>query len=569
MVFENPFDVLQSKAQTPSPCFSKEELVNAPILDRVLSFVIDMTLWLPLASLLLASQKKHIMTQLLLESTLSVDLIIQLIVFCILYISLFVVVYSLFLSLLGATPGQLILGIRVINRETENPPSFLLSLARGTLLSFGIITGGWTLLSIFGHSKRLAFHDLATDTLTISNKKNLATSQHHIMVRPFLKTYYLLTVSIMITVIFIFLNTFNEKAKLNLFTFMEDSKSFCQNLPEGTHLYDSAIAGFLIGSIDEACLSSFSDEIFSSPAGEFDPSWLYFSKFLLFQGEPELQGEYEDYLCKEPDSQSCSWVKLFHLRIRGSEVASFNPNSLMERVLMIRAAQFFFNFEKSFQLSSALPDHEDLNGMKFSLFAGYQAIQAKDQETQRAIANVIESWDPSFSFTQSLEMICDSNLSKACNHESVFACRKLIENENYLESPDKKVLMSRLSRATHASICSDSQIKKIKVSIQKLKPEDQKYFDLFFDLAQANSDQITGKLKSFQTLVKGSLVAEQMKVRLFQILGSRNDPSVHKNIQRISISPEFIQNWSVALSNQAGLFNKGYRSLASETQEAY
>ena len=70
----------------------------------------------------------------------------------------------------GATPGQRLQGLAVVDRETERPPTPLQSVLRtfGYLISF-VLLGLLFLPAIFGEERR-SFPDMLANTIVVSRR---------------------------------------------------------------------------------------------------------------------------------------------------------------------------------------------------------------------------------------------------------------------------------------------------------------------------------------------------------------------------------------------------------------
>jgi uncharacterized RDD family membrane protein YckC len=565
MVFDNPFLSENQKANFKVTLSSKTWPMGAPLIDRVLSFVIDMSIILPLSKLILAPYKKQILSQMVDHSQISTDLILQLFTLGCAYLGVYIFFHALMLSIWGFTIGQKVLGIRVVHNDTQSNPSFLLSIARGLLLVFGILLGGWPLLAALGHSRRMCFHDLATDTMTVS-RKSMVSNQNYLLYRPLLRTYYLVTFSLVLTVTLISLYSLHERAKIKVFSFLTHVKPYCESLPEGIHFYDSAISGFLIGAVTEECLLSFQDEVFSSPAGEFDPKWSYMAKYLAYQSEPILQADYSQVLCQNKGSQECFWVRLFKMVQIKQEDLDYNPKSLMERILLIRANQFFYRFQRAYELAQGFPNHETLNQLKFSMTLGFEAIKNQDSQMESILMNIFDSWGHQQFHPDALEMMCDFNLSNGCSNQLVRSCKKLASLEGYLEHPDRKIQLTRLNRLIQASVCDQSEFKSVTKALSSLSAQDQKQFTSFISALKGSE---TNRLKSFhnlRSLASESVVDQQRLVRAYQVLLNQGSKKMRLESSLLQQDKDTLILWAHALKG----FEKPAlnRALASEAKES-
>jgi len=566
MVLDNP-NVIEHQPVGPSGAsVSRPKEIGAPLVDRILSFVIDMSILLPLSKLILAPYKKQIFGQLIHHSKISMDLLLQVFVLGCAYVGVFIFFYSFMLSMWGSTIGQRVLGIKVIHVDTQSNPSFLLSIARGALLVFGVLTGGWPLLAAMGHSKRMCFHDLATDTITVS-RKSVPDNQNYLLYRPLLKTYYLVTFSLFLTIILTSLYTLNEKAKIKVFSFLEQVKPYCESLPEGIHFYDSAISGFLIGSVTEECLLSFQDEIFSSPAGEFDPKWSNFAKYLAYQSEPLLQADYAKVLCREESSQECFWVRLLKMSRLKIDDLNYSPKNLVERILLIRANQFFYRFQNANELAQALPSHEDLNQLKFSLNLGFEAIKNGHSKNEHIFLNIFDSWGYRQNHPDALEMMCDYNLSHGCSNQVVRACKKLASIEGYLEHPNRITRLLRLDRLIQASACDQSEFMAVTKVLRGLSVEDQRQYSSFISALKGSEETRIKALHNLRNLALESIVNQQRLVRAYQVF-------MNQSSKKMSLASSFLQHdkhnltlWSHALRVlEKPLINRSFASEAKESR---
>lgn len=551
MVWDNPFIKLKSVSPAGSQIRDGGSTVGASLLDRILSFIIDMVIWLPLSKLIFASYKKQILGQMLTESDLSVDLMMQMLVFAGAYVFLFIVVYSLFLAFIGATPGQLILGIRVMSRETLKPPSLLVAGARGCLFVLSLVTGGWPLLAAFGHSKRMCFHDLATDTVTLSRKPQTITGEY-LQYRPFLRTYYLMTTSLLITFLLTTLYAINEKAKLKSLSFVDQVKPFCQELPEGIHFYDSAISAFLVGAVDEECLLSFSDKIFHSPAEEFDPKWSYFAKYLTNSEDPELQAQYHKALCEQPDSQACQWIKLYQHQIGSVGLEKLRPQNLLEKVLLIRSANHYQDYDLAFTALKELPKHQAFKSIHLSLTTAYHSTRNPSYEHDKMFIEIMQGLRSDSHFIDPLEMMCDFKLSRSCHNQSMGACKTLFNQPEYLgSSSNHKILLSRLGRGIQASICDGAELPGINQALSVLPFEERRELQIFLKLVHNSKLNIDDKLEQQVKLLKkkamGSRVHEQLLVRFYQILAHKMSQDSSHRWASLRPHQDFYLNWSSAL----------------------
>lgn len=517
MVLENPF--IKPTQQTHSQGSQVPEIgIGAKVSDRVLSFLIDILIWLPLAQLLFASHKKQLLTQLLLESQISTDLMIQGIVFASLYCAVYILVNALFVSTLRGTPGQLLMGLRVVSFESRQHLSFLQAILRAFVFVVSLLFLGWPLVASLTHKRRRCFHDLASDSIVISTKKLVVLNEVK-QWEPFVKMYYTITFSVLLTIVFAVGSSLQSKSKLKVFSFMSEVKSKCPDLPEGTNFYDSAVSAFLVDYADQDCLLSFSDSIFSSPEGEFDPSWAYFSKYLLFSDDIELKTQYEKALCKEPESKGCQWIKLKSGN-RDAKALSLIDKSLTTQILKIQYSLKKMDYSRAYKMAKDLPDHEAFTKVKVEGLALFDQSNFEPNGVDEKIKSIFKNI---FGIDQSVSLLqaqCDLSLIKTCHPEAISECKELAGLSHYWESESASEKKIKLARTLQASICDGAVWPENNQVLSELSLSERKEFLIFSKLRTYEFEDLSKELSFIDKNRDQNELLESIMLRAYSVLSN-------------------------------------------------
>ncbi len=297
MVFEDLFHSVPKKSQG-----------LAPVVDRLLSVVLDFTLFWPFFTLILSTPLKKMQFRYY-SAPDSTEFWLLLAVVVLGFFALTVAAQAIFISVLGATPGQMFFQLRVINTHTRRAPGLHAAVVRSVLFLLSFVTFGIPLLEVFSHRHRRLFHERATDTEVVTLKLKGMESPHQLEARV-VRAVFTVCLAFVMTWGFATARDFYQAALKGVYKESELSSDeyLCADVPsremQGNRL-DSAIALFMTGSLSRECLETEAD--FAFWKGEKnDLAWASLAMMVLNDHDSAERKKYQEQSCqKEPGGSAC------------------------------------------------------------------------------------------------------------------------------------------------------------------------------------------------------------------------------------------------------------------------
>lgn len=445
------------------------------IIDRVLAFIIDMAFLLPLSSLVLFSFRREIETFLKTPEA-KIDLILSLGVYGF-YLFLFLsLTLALFVSVLGYTPGQKVMRLKVVDNESQDRPTLLQAWLYSSLLLLSLLFLGWPLFQGLIHSKRKFFHDLGSDIEVLTLKEPSILTQSKIDTQM-VKSFYIVTSSLLLSFFVLMTSFIFSQSSKRKVTQLSQVKPHCDNLLDGNHIYDQMISSYLMGLVDEACVLSVQEEAFASTEELLD--WAYLLKAIVYKEETELVLQYEKHLCRlETTSEACYLWGLY----KDKKFPNSKPHeklTLTEKILTLESYKFWGHGAQAKLWFSLLPQDEIFSKNKASID---QLVLMENHSNDNLLVKT--HWEAIKNFLteeesyQFIQLGCDQELKKSCLKKDTYFCQQFItESKKYFIENDPKE--DELVRLSHARACAQSDDKMSFPSVKWKNPINKEVSHLF------------------------------------------------------------------------------------------
>lgn len=292
--------------------------IASPV-DRLAAFMADLVVFLPILTLCLAPIKKQVLLAQIAgdnEKLLILGFVGAGVV------SLLLVVYqTLFIGLMGATPGKKFLGLKVVNIWNKTKPDFFSAFVRSSFWVLSLCTFGIPWLAIFSNSHRRPLHDRAADTLVLVPDRKRASSSPGMVETSMINGLNAAIITFTILVFSVIFQSYIHDNKHLADTIVNSSEASTQRCESVT----SAIGGWLgtekqapgrteialalhAGErIDDECLES---EVTMNFLEEKDLELSYLAKALIKQDDEEQFADYIEKVCEKDEKTSgCSLLE--------------------------------------------------------------------------------------------------------------------------------------------------------------------------------------------------------------------------------------------------------------------
>ncbi|MFP5519871.1 MAG: RDD family protein [Bdellovibrionia bacterium] len=270
----------------------------APVADRFLAFIIDFLIFSPVIGLFVAGLSKRLKFALLIEARAS-ELFVITFLLALVVFGLVVLFQSLFVYFWQATPGQRFVQIRVINfEEPQSPLKFSQSLLRSFFWAMSLFLVGVPFLESLGHYWRRCFHERASETISVTLKKNVSTHPLYIEQR-FMGSWigiFFLTLAATL-----FLYSFQLWQSLQSGALFTSQYQFelCPEVKGPTASFarmDSALTSYFSKRISGACLEKEADFILWNVRDSEQQGFAYWAKYLL-ETDKSYKDRYQAQIC--------------------------------------------------------------------------------------------------------------------------------------------------------------------------------------------------------------------------------------------------------------------------------
>jgi uncharacterized RDD family membrane protein YckC len=408
--------------QTPSQTVVKPAYRIPPIADRLLSVVFDVVLFTPIFSLILANlfRKLELMY---FTSPNSTEFLVLCVVAGVFVVILTVLFQTLFLMLLGATPGKYFFKIQVISLEGRL--RFSQALLRSVLWVGEVVFLGMPFLEILSETSRRPLHDRAAGTVVVTLKKQ-GDPGPQVLETQFMRHFFVIfSLAAFVWVIF-FVGHFYKQAVRGEFkkSELEADQYLCSSVssslqPKDQRI-DKALALFMADEISEECLASEADFVLWTQ-NESDKSWAYLAKGLLQKSDSDQFEAYLEKACEEDEQGTACEIAQYEADPMGHAIPKEGATSSILKVTQ--------DFEKGLYKQAEKEFLELARDTSFQTFAQQGLVKAywaqnKVERAQGAYQNVVHQMSKT-SRKELASWICHEELDKKCSTEAIEACEDL------------------------------------------------------------------------------------------------------------------------------------------------
>ncbi len=407
---------------TNSQIENQNQFPLASLADRMLAFFIDLVLFAPVFSIVLAKlfQKLEILYYV---SRNSIEFLILLLVSGLFIGFLTILFQTLFLLILGATPGKYFLKMRVISAEDpEKPLRFSQALLRSFLWVLECLCLFFPFLEILSEVRRRPLHDRAAGTIVVTLKASGDSGPHHIETQFIRQFLLMMGLGVFTISIFSAGNLYRLAVRGDFKKSELESENYLcatvgDNLEAGEIRLDKSLAMFLADEISEECLSAEADFVLWTTE-ETEKPWAYLAKGML---KKQDTAQFEAYLNKVCDlneeSEACDVAKFQ----ADPENHLLNNTSLTAAVLKVTS-----DFEKGLYAQAEKSFLEMAQRSGLETFAQQGLVKAywaqnKIERAKGAYHNVVHQMDQDHSLELSA-WICHEELDRSCTQEAIDAC---------------------------------------------------------------------------------------------------------------------------------------------------
>jgi len=397
----------------------------APVIDRFLAFIFDIVLFTPVFGFILANLFRKI-EMMYFTSPNSMEFFVLMVVLVVFSFFLTILFQTLFLVLMGATPGKYFFKIQIVSHNgSPERLRFSQALLRSTLWSFQVICFGLPFLEVASEAMRRPLHDRAAGTIAVTLKKQ-GDSGPHQMETQFVRQF-LVVISLCLFVWGIFfVGHFYKLAARGEFkkTELEKEDYLCATVSAAVEddqsRIDKALALFLADEIPEECLAAEADFVLWTP-NESEKSWAYLAKGMLKKYDIDLFEAYLDKACEIDEKGEACEIAKFEADPATQALPEGSETSTVLAVTQDFEKGRYSQAEKGFSKLALENGYETFAqaGLVKSLWA-----QNKVERSKGAYQNVVHQ----MSRNHQMELaawICHEELDRSCSAEAVEACEDL------------------------------------------------------------------------------------------------------------------------------------------------
>lgn len=360
MVWDNPFHNLkpaeypeQTGFSNPGPGFHL--LKNASLSDRILSWILDLLIYLPFVNLFLFKILQQFRDADWIFEPLSSSWWLSKIIYGVYVFIIFTLIQAVSWTLFHQTLGQKFFRLTVRTTDPQVRLSFNRSLLRAFTLNFSLLAGGIPLLAMLSHPQKLGFHDLVSETWVEGAQAGWLMNNSLSRGAHYIRGFYSLITALVLFIFMLLLSTLEQSLVANQEALSKDFSSLvqdeeCQVSNFGTDEVDNLLTGYLSGKFEKKCLQ----ELFKDQSQQISSPLYLFAKYLQFEDEPDLSQKYKAEACANQEGQrACQWIALKERNI--PVVASqANPEYAFDWLLQYQHSLFFLNQDRMNELV-ALP----------------------------------------------------------------------------------------------------------------------------------------------------------------------------------------------------------------------
>lgn len=504
--------VYQDFSPQPKPLISNFQI--PPLADRLLAFVFDLVIFTPVFSFILANLFRKVELMYFVSPD-SVEFLVLCGVSFVFVAILTILFQTLFLILMGATPGKYFFKIQIVSMpDPRERIRFTQAFLRSFLWVLEAICLCIPFLEVVSEPMRRPLHDRAAGTMAVTLKK-VGDQGPSLLESQFVRQILLVTsLGVFVWTIF-FVGHFYKLAVRGEFrkSELENDNYLCSSVTSSLKSQevrmDKALALFLADEISEECLASEADFVLWTP-NDTEKSWAYLAKGLLKKYDTDRYQSYLEQACTiEENGPACEIAQYeadpsHHPLPVGTQTAS------ILQVTQDFEKGRYENSEKGFLQLAQVSGFESFaqQGLVKSFWAENKIERAKG-----AYQNVVHQ----MSSTQSLELsawICHEELDHACNQQAVEACEDLKQQ-------------ARTSKAAfHEPFAALALIRE-----KECRQTGAVDYIQFHDLLEEKKDV----LQFVRALAKDANTSEEERSRLLQDLALRKEPVRPIFIRRLAL----------------------------------
>ena len=396
----------------------------APIGDRMLSLLVDLSLFSPIFSLCLSVLLKKLQYRYYAQPD-STEFWALLGLVVLGYATLTIFFQGLFWAVFGATPGQFFFQLRVVRVRDQKPPTLQMAWLRSLLFWIECLCLAIPLLEIFSHPERRALHDRATETHLITLKKVGIGAPRPLEVRA-VGLVFTACLSFFLVWSFATTNQLYRQIKNGQFkeAQLTEAEGLCSEVAgrdEGSRV-DEALGMYLAGQLSGECLTSEVELAFWKNEPE-DRAWASFASAVMNEKDKAVRTSYLEQTCQGQAGQwpVCGLAKWWNGHLG---MVPEMENSWTRSVLALQQAGFkrdLVTWEKELK---NVPEDFDLT--EFKQVQKIKLLWYQEQLDQaRGGYDVL--W-PSLSSNSQKSLateFCFSELTQECTEKSYSFCRDL------------------------------------------------------------------------------------------------------------------------------------------------
>jgi uncharacterized RDD family membrane protein YckC len=416
MVYQD-FSPQTQKANTPYRI--------APLSDRILAFVFDLIIFMPVFSFVLANLFRKL-ELVYFTSPDSIEFLVLAAVSFVFVAFLTILFQTLFLLLMRATPGKYFFKLQVISlQEPTKQLRFSQAFLRSTIWVLEFICLLFPFLEIASESLRRPVHDRAAGTMVVT-LKNKGDSGPHLLESQFVRQILVVVSLCGFVWATFFVGHFYKMAVRGDFkkSELESDNSLCStvtsNLKGNELRIDKALALYLADSITEECLSSEADFVLWTPSSS-EKSWAYLAKGLLKKYDTDQMANYLEKSCEMEEGGEACQIAQFE-----ADPATYSIPEGSQTSAVLRVTQ---DFEKGRYAKAEKEFLELAHESGFEAFSQQGLVktfwaQNKVERAQGAYQSVVHQMDRSQSMELSAWM-CHEELDRKCTQEAYESCETL------------------------------------------------------------------------------------------------------------------------------------------------
>ncbi|MFN7730239.1 MAG: RDD family protein [Bdellovibrio sp.] len=533
---------------------SKKTARLAPIVDRLLSVVVDFSLFWPFFTLLMSTVLKKLQYRYYAAPD-SAEFWVLLGVSAFGFAALTVLAQGLFWSVLGATPGQMFFQLRVVDIHTQRAPTLHAALLRSFLFMFELLLLGIPLLEVFSHPGRRAFHDRAVDTDVVTLKSVGIRGPQRFEIQM-TRGFFTLCLAFMLVWAFGTVTRYYSAALRGQYKEAElaDAEYLCPDVPareEGGGRLDAALALYLTGSLSVECLETETD--FAFWKGERnDQSWAAFALAVAKKKDLNAKKAYLQQACdKDAQGFACQMADWWTSDEGGAAPA--NTNSWTRTVMSIQRAEEANDTETWSKELAHIPADFDL-----AEFMEVQKVKLlwAEKKFEQAQGGYSVIWDQLSARPQRelSSRLCSSEITQDCSVRSYKYCRDL--EASIKNSPEEIVDSNWILAMAEDKACRDVKDSAFLAFAKELDPESDSGKLILTLLPESGMSDVT-KLDNLRSVAFKKDADPSLQTRaLFHLLRTS------RHLSDLEKSQKILQSESLPFQNELqGIFAKSALSM--------